>query len=80
MGRRLDRADRMLGRLVWKPLTFLMVLFTALSVWMAIAILRETDGTGRVVGFLVAVAAALVFGAGAWITARKRRLSEMDWS
>lgn len=79
MGRRLDRTDRLLGCLVWKPLTFLMVLFTALSVWMAMTILRETDGTGRIVGFLVAVAAALMFGAGAWFSARKRRLSEMDW-
>lgn len=78
MGRRLDRTDRLLGCLIWKPLTFLMVVFTALSVWLAVTILRETDGTGRIVGFLVAVAAALVFGAAAWITARRRRLSEMD--
>jgi hypothetical protein len=78
MGRRLDRLDRSLGSLLWKPLTFLLSLCTAGCIWAAVAILRETDGFERVVGVLVAVVAALVFGAGAFLVAKKRRISEID--
>ncbi|MGD8495582.1 MAG: hypothetical protein PVF05_05280 [Gemmatimonadales bacterium] len=78
MGRRLDRLDRVLGTLLWKPLTFLLSLCTAGCIWVAVAILRETDGTERVIGVIVAVVAALVFGAGAFQAARKRRISEID--
>lgn len=75
---RFDRLDRALGRLIWKPLTFLLSLFTAGSIWVAVTILQETDGTGRVFGAILAVVAALVFGAGAFATARKRRFSDID--
>lgn len=78
MGRRLDRLDRVLGTLLWKPLTFLLSLFTAGSIWVAVTILQETEGTERVVGVILAIAAALVFGAGAFAAARKRRLSDIE--
>ncbi len=74
---RLDRADRCLGCLVWKPLTFLLVLATAGCVWAAMMILREVTGMERWAGFLLALVGALVFGAGAFMVARNRRLS--DW-
>ena len=74
---RLDRADRFLGCLVWKPLTFFLVLATAGCVWAGLSILREASGTERWAGFLLALVGALVFGAGAFLVARNRRLS--DW-
>jgi len=73
-----DRLDRGLGTLLWKPLTFLLSLFTAGSIWVAVAILQETEGTERVFGVILAVVAALVFGAGAFAVARKRRFSDID--
>lgn len=75
---RFDRLDRALGTLIWKPLTFLLSLFTAASIWVAVTILQETEGTGRVLGTILAIAAALVFGAGAFAAARKRRLTDID--
>lgn len=75
---RFDRADRLLGCLIGKPLTFLLVLATAGCVWAGLAILREASGSERWVGFLLAMVAALVFGAGAFLVARKRRLSDFD--
>lgn len=78
MGHRLDRLDRVLGTLLWKPLTFLLSLGTAGCIWAAVAILRETEGSERVIGVTVAVVAALVFGAGAFQVAKKRRISEIE--
>lgn len=75
---RFDRLDRALGSLLWKPLTFLLSLFTAASIWVAVTILQETEGTERVFGAVLAVLAALVFGAGAFAAARKRRLTDID--
>lgn len=75
---RFDRLDRALGTLLWKPLTFLLSLFTAASIWVAVTILQETDGTERVFGAVLAVVAALVFGAGAFAAARKRKLTDID--
>lgn len=73
---RLDRTDRFLGCLVWKPLTFLLVLATAGCVWAGLTILREAAGNERWAGALLAFVGALVFGAGAFLAARKRRLSD----
>ena len=75
---RLDRADRLLGCLFWKPLIFVLVLATAGSVWMGVTILRNVTGTERWAGFVVALLAAVVFGAGAFLAARKRRLSDYE--
>ena len=75
---RFDRLDRALGTLIWKPLTFLLSLFTAGSIWVAVTILQETDGTERVIGTILAIVAALVFGAAAFAAARKRRLTDID--
>jgi len=75
---RLGRLDRSLGCLVWKPLTFVLVLATAASVWMAVGALRELEGTERALGFAIGLVAALVFGAGALQVARKRGISEID--
>lgn len=75
---RFDRLDRALGTLIWKPLTFLLSLFTAASIWAAVTILQETQGTERVLGTILAIGAALVFGAGAFAAARKRRLTDID--
>lgn len=75
---RLDGADRLLGCLVWKPLVFVLVLATAGSVWMGVTILREVAGAERWAGFLLALLAAVVFGAGAFAAARKRRLSDYE--
>lgn len=75
---RFDRADRFFGCLIGKPLTFFLVLATAGCVWMAFEILRGATGSGRWVGFLLALVGALVFGAGAFTAARKRRLSDFE--
>ena len=75
---RLDRVDRRLGCFLWKPLTFVLVLATAGCVWAGLAILREASGTERWLGFLLCFVGALVFGAGAFGAARKKRLSEID--
>lgn len=75
---RFDRADRLLGCLLWKPLLFLLVLATAGSAWAGVTILRDTTGSDRWFGALLAGVAVLVFGAGAVGTARKRRISEID--
>lgn len=75
---RFDRLDRALGTLIWKPLTFLLSLFTAGSIWVAVTILQETEGTERVLGTILAIVAALVFGAGAFAAARKRKLTDID--
>jgi drug/metabolite transporter (DMT)-like permease len=75
---RFDRADRALGCILWKPLTFLLVVATAGCVWAALAILRETSSPDRWLGFLLAMVGALVFGAGAFGAARKKRITEID--
>jgi hypothetical protein len=75
---RLDRADRFLGCLLWKPLTFVLVLATAGCLWAAVVIMRETSGSERWGGFLLAIVGALVFGAFAISASRKRRISEID--
>ena len=75
---RFDRLDRALGTLIWKPLTFLLSLLTAGSIWVAVTILQETEGSERVLGAILAILAALVFGAGAFAAARKRRLTDLD--
>lgn len=75
---RLDRADRLLGCLLWKPLTFVLVLATAGCLWAAVVIMRETSGPERWGGFLLAIVGALVFGAFAILASRKRRISEID--
>ena len=75
---RFDRLDRALGTLIWKPLTFLLSLLTAGSIWVAVTILQETKGSERVLGAILAILAALVFGAGAFAAARKRRLTDLD--
>ena len=75
---RLNRLDRGLGCLLWKPLTFVLVLATAGSAWMAVGALRELEGTERAIGFALGLIAALVFGAGALRVARKRGISEVD--
>lgn len=75
---RLQRLDRALGCLLWKPLLFLLVLATAGSVWMGISAARELTGGERVLGVAIALVAALVFGAGAFRVARKRGISEIE--
>lgn len=59
-------------------MTFVLVLATAGCLWAAVGIVRDTSGTERWAGFLLAIIGALVFGAGAIIAARKRRISEID--
>lgn len=78
MAGRLDRADHFLGCLLWKPLIFLLVLATAGCVWLAVEVLRGAEGPDRLVGFALALLGALVFGAGAFRAARKRRISEIE--
>jgi len=75
----LDRADRLAGCLIWKPLAAILTVSAAAAGWTAVQILRETRGTDRIAGFLLALAVALVMGVGAWRTARRRRFSEGDF-
>lgn len=75
---RLTRLDHALGCLLWKPLLFLLVLGTAGSVWMGVSAARELTGGERVLGVLIAIVAAPVFGAGAFRVARKRAISEIE--
>lgn len=75
----LDRADRLMGCLIWKPLAAFLTVASAVAGWMAFRILRETRGTERVAGFVLALAVAVVMGVGAWRTARLRRFSEGDF-
>lgn len=75
---RLDRADRFLGCLLWKPLTFVLVLATVGCLWAGINILRDTTGAERWAGLALTLVGALMFGAFAVVTARKRRISELD--
>ena len=74
----LDRADRLFGCLIWKPLAAFLAVASAAAGWMAFRILRETRGTERLVGVVLALAVAVVMGVGAWRTARRRRFSEGD--
>jgi len=74
----LGRLDRGLGCLLWKPLTFVLVLATAGSAWMAVGALRDLEGTERAIGFAIGLIAALLFGAGALRVAGKRGISEID--
>lgn len=75
---RLRRLDNTLGCLLWKPLLFVLVLATAGSVWMGVSAARELTGGERVLGVMVAVVVALVFGAAAFRVARKRGISEIE--
>lgn len=75
---KLDRADRLLGCLVWKPLAALLGVVAFGAAWAALAILRDATGAARWLGTLLAVLAATVFGAAAVLAARKRRISEID--
>lgn len=75
---RLQRLDRALGCLLWKPLLFLLVLATAGSVWIAVNAFRDLDGTERILGVVVGLVVALMFGAGAFRVARKRGISEIE--
>ena len=75
---RLQRLDHALGCLLWKPLLFVLVLATAVSVWVGISAARDLTGGERVLAVVVALVAALVFGAGAFRVARKRGNSEIE--
>ena len=75
----LDRADRLIGCLIWKPLAAFLTVASAAAGWMAFRILRETRGTERLAGVVLALAVAVVMGVGAWRTARRRRFSEGDF-
>lgn len=75
---RLERIDRLLGSLLWKPLTFVLILATVGCVWAGVSILREMEGTERWLGSLLSLAGALVFGAAAVGAARKRKFTEID--
>ncbi len=70
---RLQRLDRALGCLLWKPLLFLLVLATA-----GMDGRERLPGTERILGVAVGLVVALMFGAGAFRVARKRGISEIE--
>jgi hypothetical protein len=75
----LDRADRLLGCLVWKPLAALLAVFAVASAWLGVRILRETAGIERLAGFGLAIVVAGILGFGAWRSLRRKRFSEGDF-
>lgn len=75
----LDRADRTLGCLIWKPLALFLVVFCLTSAGLAVRIVREAEGGERLAGVALALAVALVTGVGAWNVARRTRFSEGDF-
>lgn len=74
-----DRADRMLGCLIWKPLAALMTVFAVASAWLGLRILRDTEGIERVAGFVLALVVAGVLGLAARRVLGRTRLSEGDF-
>lgn len=75
----LDRADRWLGCLIWKPLGLLLGGFSVASVWLTLRIARDAEGVERIAGVLLAAAVAAVMGVGAWKVLQRKRFSEGDF-
>lgn len=71
------RADRRLGRLYWGAFTLLFGALALACAWMAVTSVTMGEGGDRWAGAGLGAVGALLFGAFAWATARKRNLSEV---